>query len=92
MVAATIHSLWSHCADLREKSTNPLIWSLEGHKFEFCQGLEILSNAIDKSKIFRFLHLLPTCTLLTMLILVAYRTLVTYEMSLLFSSLASVSS
>ena len=44
--------------------------------FEFSQGLEILCNAIDKSKIFHFLHLLLTCTLLTMLILEAYRTLV----------------
>ena len=56
-----------------------------------CQGLEIFSNAIDKSKIFHFLHLLPNFTLLTMLILEAYRTLVTYEMSLLFTSLVSVS-
>lgn len=53
-----------------------MIWFLEGHKFEFCKELEILCNAIDKSKIFHFLHLLPTCTLLTMLILEAYRTLV----------------
>ena len=50
-----------------------------------------MSNAIVKSKIFYFLHLLPNFTLLAMLILVAYRTLVTYEMSLLFMTLASVS-
>ena len=68
-----------------------MIWFLEGHNFEFCKELEILSNAIDKSKIFHFLHLLPNFTLLTMLILVANRTLVTYEMSLLFTTLASVS-
>ena len=61
MVAATTHSLWSLCWSQRiEHEPTNLSWSLKGHKFEFCQELQILCNAIDKSKIYHFLHLLPT--------------------------------